>query len=116
MTINVELLKPAIGAKVFIDRSDIGDPAVSKELLTLLERHTVLVFPEIHLTDAEQLALTDALGERVNISAEVPGRASSAVVRTPRHKLCKPSAGEGARATPHHFCGRDSGGTSPATR
>ena len=80
MTLQVEVLKPAIGARVQLDRSAIGDPAVSQELLALLERHTVLVLPRIGLTDAEQLALTDALGERVNVAAQVPGRADAAAV------------------------------------
>ncbi|MEJ5975021.1 TauD/TfdA family dioxygenase [Novosphingobium sp. PS1R-30] len=80
MTLQVEVLKPAIGAKVQLDRAMIGDPAVSQELLALLERHTVLVLPQIGLSDAEQLALTDALGERVNVAAQVPGRADAAAV------------------------------------
>ena len=80
MSIEVEVLKPAIGARVHLDRSMIGDPAVSQQLLTLLERHTVLVFPRIGLTDEEQLALTDALGERINVAANVPGRGDAAPV------------------------------------
>ncbi|MCW1427470.1 TauD/TfdA dioxygenase family protein [Novosphingobium sp. JCM 18896] len=80
MTLQVEVLKPAIGAKVHLDRAAIGDPAVSQELLALLEKHTVLVLPQIGLSDAEQLALTDALGERVNVEAKVPGRADAAAV------------------------------------
>jgi alpha-ketoglutarate-dependent taurine dioxygenase len=80
MSLRVELLKRTIGARVFLDRSQIGDPAVSQELLDLLERHTVLVFPKIGLTDSEQLALTDSLGKRVNVSAQVPGRGDSAAV------------------------------------
>jgi alpha-ketoglutarate-dependent taurine dioxygenase len=80
MTLDVEVLKPAIGAKVHLDRSMIGDPAVSQELLSLLEKHTVLVFPRITLSDEEQLALTDALGERVNVAAHVPGNSDAAAV------------------------------------
>jgi alpha-ketoglutarate-dependent taurine dioxygenase len=80
MTLQVEILKPAVGARVHLDRAMIGDPAVSQELLALLEKHTVLAFPQIHLTNDEQLALTDALGERVNIAARVPGRADAAPV------------------------------------
>lgn len=80
MSLEVEVLKPAIGAKVYLDRSMIGDPAVSEELLGLLEKHTVLVFPRIGLTDEEQLALTDALGERVNITAQVPGKSDASAV------------------------------------
>ena len=80
MSLEVDVLKPAIGAKVRLDRSAIGDSAVSQELLMLLERHTVLVFPRIGLTDPQQLALTDALGERVNIAARVPGRGGADAV------------------------------------
>lgn len=80
MSINVEIIKPAIGVKVYLDKAQIGDPAVSQELLSLLERHTVLVFPKIGLSDDEQLALTDALGQRVNISARVPGQSDAAAV------------------------------------
>src|SRR3546814_5749254 len=36
--------------------------------------HTVLVLPKIDLADSEQLALTDALGQRVSIAAQIPGR------------------------------------------
>lgn len=77
MNLKVEVIKPALGARIYLDRSKIGDTDTSEELLTLLERHTVLVFPEIGLTDEEQLALTDALGERVNITAKVPGRSNA---------------------------------------
>lgn len=77
MSLQIEIVKPAIGAIVSLDRSRIGDPDIAQELLTLLERHTVLVFPEANFTDEEQLALTDALGERVNISAKVPGHADA---------------------------------------
>lgn len=80
MSLKVEVVKPAIGARVYLDRAQIGDPATSQELLTLLDRHTVLVFPRIGLTDEEQLALTDALGERVNVAARVPGHSDAAEV------------------------------------
>ena len=80
MSLKFEKLKPAIGAKVYLDRSQIGDAEVSQELLALLEEHTVLVFPKIGLSDSEQLALTDSLGARVNVSALVPGRADSAAI------------------------------------
>jgi alpha-ketoglutarate-dependent taurine dioxygenase len=80
MDLKVEAIKPAIGAKVILDRASIGDPDVSQQLLALLERHTVLVFPRVGLSDEEQLALTDALGDRVNIAARVPGRSDAAAV------------------------------------
>jgi alpha-ketoglutarate-dependent taurine dioxygenase len=80
MSLRFEKLKPAIGARVYLERSNIGDANTSQELLGLLEEHTVLVFPKIGLTDSEQLALTDSLGKRVNVSAQVPGLADSAAV------------------------------------
>lgn len=80
MSLKVEIVKPAIGARVYLDRRSIGDRAISQQLLDLLEQHTVLVFPKIGLDDNEQLALTDSLGERINISARVPGRSDAAAV------------------------------------
>ena len=80
MTLKVEVLKPAIGARVFLDKAKVGDPETGRQLQELLDRHTVIVLPQINLTDDEQLALTDALGGAVNISARVPGRADSAAV------------------------------------
>jgi alpha-ketoglutarate-dependent taurine dioxygenase len=77
MRLEYDVLKPAIGAKVLLSRAEIGNPETAQQLLQLLERHTVLVFPKIGLTDAEQLALTDALGKRVNISAQIKGREDS---------------------------------------
>jgi alpha-ketoglutarate-dependent taurine dioxygenase len=63
-----------------LDRDAIRDPATAQELLQLLERHTVLVFPTIGLSDDEQLALTDALGKRVNVSSRIAGRENSDAV------------------------------------
>jgi alpha-ketoglutarate-dependent taurine dioxygenase len=80
MTLNYEVLKPEIGARVHLRRADIGNPEAARELLELLERHTVLVLPQLCLTDDEQLALTDALGGRVNISKRVKGREDSGEV------------------------------------
>jgi alpha-ketoglutarate-dependent taurine dioxygenase len=80
MSLMYDILKPAIGAKVHLKRSDIGKPEVAQQLLDLLERHTVLVFPRIGLSDDEQLALTDALGDRVNIAARIKGRENADAV------------------------------------
>src|ERR1700753_1270938 len=74
MSLKVEIIKPAIGARVHLDPGAIGDPDMAKQLLQLLDRHTVLVFPEIGMSDAQQLAFTDALGKRVNIHAKIAGR------------------------------------------
>lgn len=80
MSLKVDIIKPAIGAKVYMDRIAIQQPETGQQLLQLLDRHTVLVFPEIGLSDAEQLALTDALGKRVNIHARIAGRENADAV------------------------------------
>ncbi|TDW61526.1 alpha-ketoglutarate-dependent taurine dioxygenase [Novosphingobium sp. PhB55] len=77
MSVKYDLLKPHIGAKVYIERQHIKDAEVARELLRLLDLHTVLVFPKLRLSNEEQLALTDALGERINISRRVAGREDS---------------------------------------
>lgn len=80
MSLKIEVQKPAIGAKVYLDRAAIRDPATAAELLQLLERHTVLVFPEIGLSDKDQLAFTEALGERVNIATRIAGQENADAV------------------------------------
>ena len=80
MSLKVDVIKPAIGVKVYMDRAAIQQPETAQQLLQLLDRHTVLVFPEIGLSDAEQLALTDALGKRVNIHARIAGRENADAV------------------------------------
>jgi alpha-ketoglutarate-dependent taurine dioxygenase len=77
MNLKYDVLKPAIGARVYLQREDIGNPNASRELAELLERHTVLVFPQMNLSNTDQLALTDALGSRVNISSRIAGREDS---------------------------------------
>ena len=73
MSLKYDILKPEIGARVYLDRAGIGNPQVAQQLLELLETHTVLVFPGIDLSDGEQLALTDALGGRINIATRIAG-------------------------------------------
>ena len=73
MSIKVEPIKPHIGAIVHVDRAALGDEAVAQKCLEALEKHTVLVFPRLGLTDQEQLAFTDKLGARVNFTRSVAG-------------------------------------------
>lgn len=73
MNIKVEPIKPHIGAVVHVDRAVLGDPEVAQRCLEALEKHTVLVFPRLGLTDEQQLAFTDKLGARVNFTRSVAG-------------------------------------------
>lgn len=73
MVMKVEAIKPAVGALVHIDRSAIMDPSVAHHCMELLEQHGAIVFPRLGLSDTEQLAFTDKLGERVNFTTTAPG-------------------------------------------
>ncbi|MEY2926806.1 MAG: hypothetical protein RL367_1283 [Pseudomonadota bacterium] len=71
--ITIEPTKPHIGAKIHIGRADLYDPQVALDCMAALEHRGVIVFPGLNLTDSEQLAFTDALGERVNFTKNAPG-------------------------------------------
>ena len=68
-----EPVKPNIGAIVHVDRAHLFDDDVAQACLSALEDRGVLVFPQVHLSDEEQLALTDKLGARVNFTRNAPG-------------------------------------------
>jgi alpha-ketoglutarate-dependent taurine dioxygenase len=65
--------KPLIGGIVHVDKARLCDDDVIAQIKATLETRGVLVFPELHATDAEQLAFTDKMGERVNFTRSVPG-------------------------------------------
>ena len=73
MEVQVETIKPAIGAVVRCDKEAFLTEEFAERCLELLEQHTALVFPQLGLTDEEQLAFTDMLGDRVNFTNTVPG-------------------------------------------
>src|SRR5262245_55441608 len=67
-TVEIEPVKRLIGGIVHVERSALCDKDVVQRCLEALEDRGVLVFPRLELTDAEQLAFTDALGTRVNFT------------------------------------------------
>jgi alpha-ketoglutarate-dependent taurine dioxygenase len=71
--IKIDNIKPKVGGIVHVDRTHLCDPEVVETIRSALEERGVLLFPEINLRDDEQLALTDALGDRVNFVRTVPG-------------------------------------------
>jgi len=73
MSFEVELLKPNIGAAIHVEPAHVCDDEVIAACQQLLEERTLVVFPRICLSDAEQLELTDRLGSRVYYAANVPG-------------------------------------------
>ena len=69
MSIEFEPVKPHIGAIVHVDRASLFTEETARRCREMLDARTVLVFPRAHLTDAEQLAFTDLLGARINITS-----------------------------------------------
>lgn len=55
-------IKPEIGARVVADKSTLLSGEYAAEIRDLLERKGVLLFPEIHFNDEEQVAFTKTLG------------------------------------------------------
>lgn len=72
-TVRIEPIKPHIGGKVHVTKEHLLDDDTIAAVREALEQRGVLVFPQINLTDAEQLALTDKLGQRVNYNRKAPG-------------------------------------------
>ncbi len=74
MNMEVEAIKPHIGSVIRVARKALcEDDTVAQRCLEVLEERGVLVFPRMHLTDAEQLAFTDRLGKRVSYTDKAPG-------------------------------------------
>ena len=65
MSIRFVRLSPRIGAKAVLRRDEVLDPAFASECLDALERYGVLLFPQIGLSDEEQVAFSRNLGEVV---------------------------------------------------
>ena len=78
MGFTVENVKPIVGAVVHADKATMLSPGFGKKTLDLLADRGALVFPQVGLTDQEQLAFTDSLGQRVSYTNEVPGADVSA--------------------------------------
>jgi alpha-ketoglutarate-dependent taurine dioxygenase len=55
-------IKPEIGAEVLADKAALLSGVHAAELRELLEQKGVLVFPQVHFTDEEQIAFTKTLG------------------------------------------------------
>ena len=58
-------LTPRIGAKAVLSRAEALDPAFGDECRHALERHGVLLFPQIGFDDDEQVAFSRNLGDVV---------------------------------------------------
>ena len=77
MSVTIEPIKPFIGGIVHVDKAHLCNDEVVQACKDALEQRGVLVFPQIHLTNAEQLAFTDKFGTRVKFTGTVPGGENS---------------------------------------
>ena len=69
MAIRFEDIKSAIGSRVsWDDRSDLFTPEAAQQIRAKIEERTVLVFPQLNLTDDEQLEITQLLGPKVRLT------------------------------------------------
>ncbi len=57
-----EQIKPKIGARILNTKEELLSGDLAEEINALLEERCVLVFPQLHFTDAEQVAFTNLLG------------------------------------------------------
>lgn len=69
--VTFEPIKPLIGSVVrTAERADLFDPEVVAQCREMLDQRAVLVFPQVNFTNAEQLAFTDLLGGRLNLTSD----------------------------------------------
>src|SRR5690348_11606834 len=57
-----EPIKPSIGSRVLNSKAELLAGALAPQIRELLEQRGVLVFPEAHFSDDEQIAFTKTLG------------------------------------------------------
>jgi alpha-ketoglutarate-dependent taurine dioxygenase len=57
-----EPIKPTIGSRVLNSKKELLSGEMARDIRELLEQRGVLVFPEIHFSDEEQIAFTKTLG------------------------------------------------------
>ena len=65
---------PRIGALIRADKQTLLSGERAKDIREIMERRGVIVFPEIHMTDAEQIAFTHTLGTFAHEASEQRGR------------------------------------------
>lgn len=61
--LRAEEVKPKIGSRVLNSREDLLDGSLAQEIMDLVEQRGVIVFPQVHFTDEEQIAFTHTLGK-----------------------------------------------------
>lgn len=76
-SIEIEPINDRIGAYVKVAADDILNDGVPAQIMAALNRYNVLVFPQVHMTDEQFVALTGALGEKHDLAATADGSDTS---------------------------------------
>ena len=71
--IHIEPIKQHIGGIVHVTKHRLLDDETVVAVRAALENRSVLVFPRLNLSDAEQVAFTDKLGKRGSYTQKAPG-------------------------------------------
>ncbi len=58
-----EEIKPGIGSRILADKAALLSGEHAEAIMELLEARSILVFPQVHFDDAEQIAFTRTLGK-----------------------------------------------------
>src|SRR5262245_33620799 len=73
----IEPITPELGAYVRLSGTNAVSDGVPEEILAALDRHGVLVFPQVHMGDESFLEFTSALGEKHENRVTADGSAAS---------------------------------------
>lgn len=77
MAVEIEPIKPALGAFVRMSANEAVQEGVAGQLLDALNRYNVLVFPQIDMSDDAFLRLTAAMGEKHENTVTADGSEAS---------------------------------------
>ena len=92
-------LTPRIGAKGTMRREEVLAPAFAAECLEALERYGVLLFPRIGLSDDEQVAFSNNLGEIIPMGPKRAEGTQDVVYKITLDPRENPSGAEYLKAT-----------------
>ena len=106
-------LTPRIAAKVLVPRDEVLDPAFADECRAALERFGVLLFPQIHLDDAQQVAFSRHLGDVIPQGPNRPDGTQEVIFKITLDPSVNPSAEYLKATTGWHIDGLFEDGPPP---
>jgi alpha-ketoglutarate-dependent taurine dioxygenase len=92
-------LTPRIGARAVVHRDELLDPGFADECMDALEHYGVLTFPKIDLSDEEQVALSENLGDVIPMGRMRPDGTREVVFKVTLDPRENPSSAEYLKAT-----------------